>query len=73
MAVKGIKSLHLVEKVRRGLVALVPFEQTMNKNLKEEKMKEMSRRVRLVSCHKILKWTGSGRNQREGMNVSDTR
>lgn len=55
------------------MVALVPFEQTMNKNLKEEKMKETSRRVRLVSCHKILKWTGGGRNQREGMNVSDPR
>lgn len=52
---------------------LVPFELTMNKNLKEEKMKGMTRRVSLVRGHKSLKWSGDGRNQTEGINRSDIR
>ena len=39
VAVHKREGLHLVERVKRGFVGLVPFELTMNKSLKEGKMK----------------------------------
>ena len=47
VAVHKREGLHLVERVKRGFVGLVPFELTMNKSLKEGKMKQMIRKVRL--------------------------
>lgn len=50
MVVNELESLYLVDKVRRGFVALVPFELTMNKNLNKERMKGVPRSMSLVSC-----------------------
>ena len=55
VAVHKREGLHLVERVKGGFVDLVPFELTVNKNLKEGKMKWVIRKVSLGEVSKSLK------------------
>ena len=55
VAVHKREGLHLVESVKGGFVDLVPFELTVNKNLKEGKMKWVIRKVSLGEVSKSLK------------------
>lgn len=54
MAVKEIEALHLVARVRRNFVDLVPFELIANKNL-ERKDEQRTKNMNLAVLQKTLK------------------